>query len=63
MTALRLAAAEEDAVDPDVSLALLAGLVDEVEVTARDSGTTVTMRWPLKARIPGSARPTVDAPV
>ncbi|CAA9474256.1 MAG: Serine-protein kinase RsbW [uncultured Solirubrobacteraceae bacterium] len=54
--------ADEDAVDPDVSLALLAGLVDEVEVTARDAGTTVTMRWPLKARIPGAPKPTMDAP-
>jgi len=52
----------EDAVDPDVSLAVLAGLVDEVEVTARDAGTTVTMRWPLAARIPGAPKPTVDAP-
>ena len=55
--------ADEDEVDPDVSLALLAGLVDEVQVTARDEGTTVTMRWPLRARIPGAARPTVDSPV
>ncbi len=54
---------DEDVVDPDVSLALLAGLVDEVEVASHDAGTTVTMRWPLKARIPGAARPTVDAPV
>ena len=54
----------EDAVDPDVALALLAGLVDEVEVTAQEgSGTTVTMRWPLPARIPGGPRPTQDAPV
>ena len=53
----------EDVVDPDVALALLAGLVDEVEVTAGEqAGTTVTMRWPLAARIPGGTRPTVDAP-
>lgn len=41
-----------DAVDPDVALALLVGLVDEVEVTAHDgSGTTVTLRWPLGPRL------------
>lgn len=56
-------AGREDAVGPDVALALLAGLVDEVEVTDRDgAGTTVTMRWPLPARIPGGTRPTMDAP-
>ena len=33
---------DEDDVDPDVSLALLAGLVDEVQVTAHPAGTTVT---------------------
>ena len=57
------AADDEDAVDPDVALALLTGLVDEVEVTAREAGTTVTMRWPLPARVPGGPRPTADAPV
>lgn len=43
----------EDAVDPDVALALLTGLVDEVEVEAHDAGTTVTLRWPLPARRSG----------
>ena len=38
-------------VDPDVSLALLVGLVDEVEVTHDGVGTTVTLRWPLPARL------------
>ena len=44
-----------DPVDPDVALALLTGLVDEVEVVARDGvGTTVTLRWPLPPRlVPG----------
>lgn len=42
----------EYVVDPDVALALLTGLVDEVEVTDTPGvGTTVTMRWPLPARI------------
>ena len=44
-----------DIVDPDVSLALLAGLVDEIEVDTRSGGgTTVTMRWPLPARTAGT---------
>ena len=60
-----------DASDPDVALALLTGLVDEVEVVpTADStvagttatGTTVTMRWPLPARIPGGPSPSQVAP-
>ncbi len=44
-------------VDPDVALALLVGLVDEVEVTHDGVGTTVTLRWPLPPRlVPGQAR-------
>ncbi len=43
---------DEDAVDPDVSLALLLDLVHEVDITADGaSGTTVTLRWPLPARL------------
>lgn len=44
---------DEGLVYPDVALALLTGLVDEVDVTASEgAGTTVTLRWPL-ARRPG----------
>ena len=34
-------------VDPDVALAVVAGLVDDVDVEHGPGGTTVTMRWPL----------------
>ena len=37
----------EDEVDPRVALAVLAGLVDELEITTTASGTTVSLRWPL----------------
>ena len=57
------AGAGGEAVDPDVALALLTGLVDEVEVTAHEAGTTVVMRWPLQVRTPGGPRPTVEAQV
>ena len=51
-----------DAVDPDVALALLTGLVDEVEVSSRpEGGTTVTMRWPLPARLTGGPPSTAAA--
>jgi anti-sigma regulatory factor (Ser/Thr protein kinase) len=33
--------------DPDVALAVLTGLVDEVAIEPAATGTTVTMRWPL----------------
>ena len=36
-----------EAADPDVALAVLTGLVDEVEIEPASTGTTVTMRWPL----------------
>lgn len=36
-----------EAADPDVALAVLIGLVDEVTVEPAATGTTVTMRWPL----------------
>lgn len=42
----------EDAVDPRVSLAVLAGLVDELDIAATATGTTVTLRWPLPVRVP-----------
>ncbi|MGZ6825576.1 MAG: ATP-binding protein [Mycobacteriales bacterium] len=34
-------------IDPRVSLAVLAGLVDEVKVLPSATGTTVALRWPL----------------
>ena len=37
-------------VDPRVSLAVLAGLVDDVEILASPGGTTVRLRWSLPAR-------------
>ena len=37
--------------DPDVALAFLAGLVEDVEVMPTDTGTTVRLRWPLLAPV------------
>ncbi|MDP9101853.1 MAG: ATP-binding protein [Actinomycetota bacterium] len=42
-----------DVAAPDVSLAVLAGLVDDLEVAPGPSGTVVTMRWPLPVRLAG----------
>jgi len=41
-------------VDPGVSLAVLAGLVDDVQVQAAENGpgTVVVLRWPLPPRTP-----------
>ena len=39
-------------VDPDVALAVVTGLVDDVDVEHGAGGTTVSMRWPLP---PGAA--------
>jgi anti-sigma regulatory factor (Ser/Thr protein kinase) len=44
----------EDA-DPDIALAVLTGLVDEVDVAPGAGGTTITMRWPLPAGATGPA--------
>lgn len=45
---------DDEAVTPDLALALLSGLVDEVEVSSDGGGgTTVTLRWPLRRRLPG----------
>lgn len=43
-------------VDPDVALAVLAGLLDSVDIVPTAAGTTVTMRWPLplSSRGPGA---------
>jgi anti-sigma regulatory factor (Ser/Thr protein kinase) len=38
----------DEGVDPQVALAVLAGLVDELAVDNGPDGTTVTMRWPLE---------------
>jgi len=45
-----------EAADPDVALAVLTGLVDEVAIEPAATGTTVTMHWPLPfgATGPGS---------
>ena len=53
----------DDRIDPDVALALLTGLVDEVDVTTGataggTAGTTVTLRWPLPPRRLGGAAST-----
>jgi len=39
--------ASEELVDPDVALAVLTGLLDAVEIAPTESGTTITMHWPL----------------
>jgi anti-sigma regulatory factor (Ser/Thr protein kinase) len=41
---------EGEQVDPRVSLAVLDGLVDDVEISATGNGTTVRLRWPLPPR-------------
>lgn len=38
---------EADDVDPQVALAVLSGLVDDLEITPSAGGTTVAMRWPI----------------
>ncbi len=50
--------ADGESVDPDVALAVLTGLVDDVEVTPSATGTTVTMRWALP---PGADGPGATA--
>ncbi|MCU1601588.1 MAG: anti-sigma factor [Frankiales bacterium] len=42
-----------ESVDPRVSLAVLGGLVDDMEVLPGPGGTTVRLRWPLPARVSG----------
>ncbi len=57
-------AVDQDLADPDVALALLSGLVDDIDVSTADSGgTTVTMRWPLPVRVPGGPAPTAATPL
>ncbi len=38
---------EADELDPQVALAMLSGLVDDLEITPSATGTTVFMRWPI----------------
>jgi serine/threonine-protein kinase RsbW len=45
----------DELVDPDVALAVVSGLVDEVEVEPGPDGTVVTMRWPLPVRPVGAS--------
>jgi len=50
-----LADGNDEHTDPAVALAVLSGLVDDVEVLPTAAGTTVTLRWPLPAgAAPGS---------
>jgi anti-sigma regulatory factor (Ser/Thr protein kinase) len=49
------ASVDDELGDPDVALAVLSGLVDDLAVDAGPGGTTVTLRWPLPA---GAAGPT-----
>ena len=49
--------------DPDVALAVVTGLVDEVDVSRSESGTVVTMRWPLPTRPLGASGPPSTAAV
>lgn len=51
--------AESEALPSTVGLAVIAGLVEDVEVETTAGGTTVTMRWPSGpgARVPGQAPP------
>lgn len=48
---------DEALMDPDVALAVVTGLVDDVAVEHGPEGTTVTMRWPLPARPLGGSGP------
>ncbi len=40
--------------DPEVSLAVIAGLVEDLVVQPSATGTTVVMRWPLRPQVPVS---------
>jgi anti-sigma regulatory factor (Ser/Thr protein kinase) len=53
--------ADDDLVDPDVALAVLAGLVDDCRIEAGEGGTAVTMRWPLPTRPVGASGPGATA--
>ena len=51
----------DELVDPDVALAVVAGLVDDVSVEPGPDGTVVTMRWPLPVRPVGASGPASTA--
>jgi anti-sigma regulatory factor (Ser/Thr protein kinase) len=51
----------DDIVDPDVSLAVISGLVDECDMDVTGTGTTVTMRWPLPPSPVGVSGPGATA--
>lgn len=44
----------DELADPDVALAVLHGLVDELTVHSEQGGTVVTMRWPLRVGTVGA---------
>ena len=46
--------AQDGFVHPDVGLAVVAGVVDDCEITPGPTGTTVVMRWPLTSSPPGA---------
>jgi len=52
----------DDLVDPDVGLAVVSGLVDDVVVEPSATGTTVTMRWPLPVGAAGPGATTLSRP-
>ena len=52
----------DDATDPAVALAVLTGLVDQVEVEPGATGTTVTMHWPLPAGPTGPGTTVLASP-
>ena len=51
----------DELVDPDVALAVVTGLVDEVTVEPGPDGTVVTMHWPLPVRPVGASGPAATA--
>ncbi|HVE73956.1 MAG TPA: ATP-binding protein [Mycobacteriales bacterium] len=51
----------EQVAHPGVALAVLRGLVDDLEIEAGPDGTTVTMRWPLELRPGGGTGPASTA--
>ena len=51
----------DDLVDPDVALAVLSGLVDDCNIEATSTGTTVIMRWPLPVSAVGASGPGATA--
>lgn len=50
-------ATEEDEAEGDMGLAVISGLVDDVEITADATGGTIRMSWPATAAPPAPAAP------